>query len=264
LKTAGVTMTRQRRTKIPNPEVIVHYLEREADPEVRIRLVLLNLIGKLDGHFALADICDLLKVPLSTAYVWIRSWKNSGYQGILNPCQTTKGPTGRPPTLNDADLGQLKVLLSGKDRWTTQEARELIASTWGVTLSASQVQRILRRKLHMHLSKPYPHDYRRPSDAEKQLELALGDAYKSLINKGLSADKIALGFMDEASPQTTSNTVRLWHFGHPGIVKNTTRYKANTIGFYAIKGQSVDGFLQDSTQESIQSFLGKVRVANRD
>lgn len=257
-------MSRQRRTKIPNPELVVHYLEREADSGIRIRLTLLNLISKLDRHFALADICDFLKVPLSTAYVWIRSWKKFGYQGIANPCRTTERPPGRPPTLNDADMGQLKVLLSGKDHWTTEEVRELIANTWGVTLSASQVQRILKRKLGMHLSKPYPHDYRRPNDAEEQLASVLAETYNTLIRKGLSMDKIALGFLDGASPQTTSNTVRLWHFGHPGIVKNTTRYKANAIGFYAIQGQSVSDFLPDSTQESVQAFLAKVRAANRD
>jgi transposase len=116
----------------------------------------------------------------------------------------------------------------------------------------------------MHFSKPYPHDYRRPDDAEEQLESALIKAYNSLIDKGYSVDRIALGFLDEASPQTTSNTARLWHFGYPGIVKNTTRYKANAIGFYAIQGQSANGFLPDSTQESIRAFLANVRDANRD
>ena len=47
-------------------------------------------------------------------------------------------------------------------------------------------------------------------------------------------------------------------------MKNTTRYKTNAIGFYAIQGQSVNDFLPDSTQESVQAFLAKVRAANRD
>ena len=63
-----------RKTVIPNPELAERRLEQEADPEVRVRLMLLNLVAKLDRHFKLAEICDLLKVPVSTASVWIRRW----------------------------------------------------------------------------------------------------------------------------------------------------------------------------------------------
>jgi transposase len=161
-------------------------------------------------------------------------------------------------------LGRLKGLLASKEHWTTQEVRELIARTWGVIFSGSQVQRLLKHKLHMHLSKPYPHDYRRPEDAQDRLESDLAETLNSLIKNGISMDEIAIGFLDEASPQTTSNTVRLWHFGYPGIVKNTTRYKANTIGLYAVRGRSVVDFLADSSQTAIQAFLAKVREANQD
>ena len=113
-------------------------------------------------------------------------------------------------------------------------------------------------------SKPFPQDYRRPPDAEEQLEEELIKTYIMLMNKGYSADQIALGFIDEASPQTSANTVRFWSFGNSPIIKNTTKYKANAIGFYAINGHSVKDFIPDSSQESIEAFLTKVRNANRD
>jgi hypothetical protein len=84
------------------------------------------------------------------------------------------------------------------------------------------------------------------------------------MEKGFSADQIALGFVDESSPQTTANTVRFWSLRDSPIIKNTTKYKANTIGFYAIKGHSVRDFMPDSSKESIGAFISKVRDANRD
>ncbi len=257
-------MIRKRKITVPYPNLIEQYLEREENPEVRLRLALLNLLGKLDRQMALEDICDLLKVPVSTAYVWMRAWKEEGYPGLVHPCRTTERPPGRPPTLDAADLERLKLLLSERDRWTTEEVCGLIERTWGVALSPSQVARILKKKLDMRFSKPYPQDYRRPEDAEEQLRSRLDEAYKNLIEKGYSPERIALGAVDEASPQTTANTVRFWHFGNPPMIRNTTRYKANAIGFYAIRGRSVNDFLVDSTGDSICGFLAEIRAANRD
>lgn len=75
-----------------------------------------------------------------------------------------------------------------------------------------------------------------------------------------SADII--GFLDESSPQTTSNTVRLWSFNKPCIVKNTQRIKANTFGFYTLNGVSVVDFHDDSKKENVCLFLERVREHN--
>ena len=40
-----------------------------------------------------------------------------------------------------------------------------------------------------------------------------------------------IGFFDETAPQTTANTVRLWSFRKPEIIKDTSKYRANTFGF---------------------------------
>ena len=51
-----------------------------------------------------------------------------------------------------------------------------------------------------------------------------------------------IGFLDESSPQTTSNTVRMWSFRRPEKIRNTTKYRANTFGFCTITGNSVIRF----------------------
>jgi len=89
----------RRKTTVPFPDLVEPYLVAEDNPEVRLRLALINLIGKLDWQLTLDAICDLLNVPVPTANVWLRAWTEEGYPGIVHPCRTTEGPSGRPPTL---------------------------------------------------------------------------------------------------------------------------------------------------------------------
>jgi len=83
-----------------------------------------------------------------------------------------------------------------------------------------------------------------------------------LKEKGITEDEIALGFIDEARPQNTANTVKVWSFEKVRSIKNTTKFNANTIGFYAIKGNSVSKFLNDSKAPSIAGFLDDIKVSN--
>jgi transposase len=251
-----------RRIEIPNAVMVQAHLAEELDPAVRLRLTLLNLIIELPQTVTLEEICRGMNIPMSTAYVWTRAWKTRGYAGILRPTEGGGGPPGPPPALSDADLIELECALLKRDHWDTKEVRELIAEHWGVELSPIQVWRILRHKLQMHYSKPYPHDAHRPDDAEEQLEARLMEVYNTLMDKGLTEQDIALGFLDEASPQLTANTARTWHFGRAGICKNTAKLKANAIGFYALAGHSANTFLDDSSQGAIVGFLHDIRAAN--
>jgi len=88
----------------------------------------------------------------------------------------------------------------------------------------------------MYFSKPYPTDYRKPKDAEAILENQLQFTFSLLREKGIKKENIAIGFIDEPSPQNTANTVRVWSFDKARIIKSTTKFKTNTIGFYAITG----------------------------
>ena len=64
--------------------------------------------------------------------------------------------------------------------------------------------------------------------------------------------------------QTDSNTQRMWSFGKPEIRKNTTRYKANTFGFYAPAGESLIDFKENSRKESVCEFLEEIRGKNSE
>jgi len=83
----------------------------------------------------------------------------------------------------------------------------------------------------MHFSKPYPVNYRKPKDAEMILENQLQLTFSLLKEKGFKEEEITIGFIDETSPQNAANRVRVWSFEKTRIIKNTTKFKTNTIGF---------------------------------
>lgn len=80
----------------------------------------------------------------------------------------------------------------------------------------------------------------------------------------LNNEDIVIGFQDESSPQTTSNTVRLWSPRKPMIVKNTAKIKANASGFFAMNGTSVIEFPSSSKKDDMCMFLESVRRWNGD
>ena len=70
--------------------------------------------------------------------------------------------------------------------------------------------------------------------------------------------------MDETAPQTTANTAKVWSYTKPTISKNTSKIRANTIGFYPIKGNRVIAFLEDSKTDSMKGFLKQIKRENAD
>jgi len=233
------------------------HLAEEKDITIKFKLAFLKCFSPLGRD--LEAVCQDFGIAVSTGYLWLRTWNDAGYAGISEKGQRT----GRPPQLDEWDLVFLNYLLHQKTTWTTAEVRELIQREFGIEYSPAQVIRILRERLGMHFSKPFPRDYRRPPDAAERLKADLHQVFMILKEKQITKDDIALGFLDETSPQNRANTVRVWSFeASPVVDKNTTHFKSNTIGFYAIQGVSVQAFLVDSKEDAIVDFLKQIKVAN--
>ncbi|HJW30201.1 MAG TPA: IS630 family transposase [Saprospiraceae bacterium] len=236
---------------------LLGHLAEEKDITIKFKLAFLRCFSPLGRD--LEAVCQDFGIAVSTGYLWLRTWNDAGYSGISEQGQRT----GRPPQLDEWDLVFLSYLLHQKTTWTTAEVRALIQRELGIEYSPAQVTRILRERLGMHFSKPFPRDYRRPPDAEERLKASLHQAFMILKQKEIHKDDLALGFLDETSPQNRANTVRVWSFeSSPVLDKNTLHFKSNTIGFYAIQGISVQNFLTHSKEESIIDFLKQVRAAN--
>lgn len=71
-----------------------------------------------------------------------------------------------------------------------------------------------------------------------------------------------LGFLDETSPQSGACTMRLWGLEKPRVAKNTNNLRANTIGFFALNGNSVVECRKDNRADNFCGFLREVRRQN--
>jgi len=203
----------------------------------------------------------------ATGYLWLNRWNKHGLEGL----KPTFGG-GRPSKLSSAELSELKLKLQNKSYWTPKEAKQLIQNEFGKDYSADSVTRILR-SFGMRYGKPYPRDYRRPDDAEAKLKNSLEDSFRKLDDLEASyaqeprqpqdeLEDVLVGFMDQCSPQSCANTVRVYSFGKAISVKDTTKYRANTFGFYAPGGVSIAEFMENSKKESVCGFLEDIRKSN--
>jgi len=71
-----------------------------------------------------------------------------------------------------------------------------------------------------------------------------------------------IGFFDESSPQTTANTQRVWFFTKKPIIKNTSKFRANTFGIYSPNGNSTLSFRENSKKEDVCDVLREFKEAN--
>jgi len=113
--------------------------------------------------YTVKEASEMVGVTEAIGYEWQRRWNEEGYEGLI-----PRFGGGKPPKLTSEQKEQLKKELEGKN-WTTEEVRELIFKDFEVMYTLKHVRTILK-KLGMNHAKPYPHDHRRPENAEDMLK----------------------------------------------------------------------------------------------
>jgi len=222
-------------------------IKKEKDKYVHERLLFIHLLY-LDYNVETA--CNIMCIAVQSGYNWLALWNQKGREGL-----SPNFAGGTPAKLTNEQTEQLKDSLKSKGNWLTQEVRSLIKKDFGITYSLRHISRTLRG-FGMNYAKPYSLDYRKPANAEALLIQSIKDA----VN-GLPSDTV-IGFMDEAAPQTADNRQRFWSFGKPTKTKNTTKYRANTFGFYPINGKSALEFYENSKVPSVRGFLREIKDKN--
>ena len=104
-----------------------------------------------------------LGVSKRSGYLWLERWNRNGAEGLV-----PMHGGGFKQKLTSEQMSRLREDLS-QGSWTTEDVRKHIKLRFNVDYSMRQVSRILK-KLGMHHAKPYPHDYRRPNDADERLK----------------------------------------------------------------------------------------------
>jgi len=135
--------------------------KKEKDLKVLNRL---HYINHLYNGCSVPEASEKIGITKQTGYIWLERWNENGYTGLI-----PRFAGGRPSKLTHQEKNELKEILMKRDDWTTKEVKNLIKERFGVEYSSKQVGIILRN-LGLKFGKPYPHDYRRPADAEDQFK----------------------------------------------------------------------------------------------
>ena len=102
-------------------------------------------------------------------YYWQERWNESSYEGLI-----PRFAGGRPSKLTPEQKDRLFELLQEREHWITEEVRNLIQKEFGIVYTLKQV-RIILKKFGMPYAKPFPHDHRRPPNAEEILKKTHSD-----------------------------------------------------------------------------------------
>ena len=133
------------------------------EKEIRVLKRLYFIRYLYDGD-SVENASKKIGVVKAVGYEWLRRWNKRGYEGLI-----PNFGGGRPSKLTESQKDDLVEMLKKKDNWTLPEVRLLIKEKFGVEYSENQVRRILK-SFGMKHAKPYPHDYRRPDNAEELLK----------------------------------------------------------------------------------------------
>jgi len=234
-------------TKHISFEELKGLVRKEKDKHVYQRLLFIHHLYLGDS---VEEACERMCLSVQTGYNWLEQWNKKGHEGLA-----PEFGGGRPSMLTKNQKERLKRMLKSQGNWLTSQVRALIRHDFGITYSIRHVARMLR-DFGMHYAKPYPRDYRCPVNAEEMLARSVDVAVNSTPSDSI------IGFMDEASPQTTDNKQRFWSFGKPRMIRNTSRYRANTFGFYPVNGKETIEFMERSTSKHVCEFLQKIRGRN--
>ncbi len=143
-----------RRMKLRNvdrlKELYLYRKNKSADFRALV-LLILHKIGDVN------KVSELTEVPQSTIYEWKNKWNRHG--------NLERGfSSGRKPKLSEEQKRLLRIELSKKEYWTTDEIRRKIYDMFNITYSSEQVRKIIK-EMNMILAKGIINEY----DARKKL-----------------------------------------------------------------------------------------------
>jgi transposase len=189
---------------------------RRATEEERIQAVQLIESGrKID------EVVEIMGVGRRTVLEWWEKYRRGGLAEL-----STKFASGRPTSLSDRQMLELRAIIIGVDPrqlsfglalWTREMISELIRQRFRVTLSKVTVGRILK-KLGMSPQRPLYRAYQQdPEKVREWKERTYPQIRKEAAERGA-----AIFFADEASVRTDFHSGTTWApVGHTPVVSAT-------------------------------------------
>lgn len=246
----------------PNPELlkkIEEDLSMERDSKMKIKLLCLKAYAQGMPH---KTISTTFNIPSRTLNTWKKKYREGGSIALVPVKQS-----GRPPKLSKEQLEEVSKFIDLKGLVTSRDVKIFIYEKYKVTYESSALYKVLSKKLNCTFKRPYTLFSKRPENAEEILIERLEKALQNVATELKTTDlkKISIGFMDESSPQNKDNKVKFWsNSRNPKISVNPVKLRANTAGYYAIRGNSVAVSLKDSKADSLSNFLKEIHEKNLD
>ena len=144
------------------PEDDLKRLIRSLERSTKMLKRLLFIRYRYDGD-SVETASKRIGITKMMGYLWQERWNRDGYKGLI-PRYARKGPSKM--TLEQKT--ELKERLKN-GQYTTPQVREIIRNEYGIEYTMTQVWVILKG-MGMRHANPYPHDHRRPDDAENILK----------------------------------------------------------------------------------------------
>lgn len=206
---------------------------RRATEEERIRAV-----GLMEGGKSAEVIAEILGVSRSAVFEWQQKYRAGGLAAL-----STKFASGRPTTLSDKQMLQLRSWLIGSDPrqysfgvalWTRKLVRDLIRQKFSYELSLQTVGRILT-KLGLSPQRPLYRAYQQNPDLVRR--------WKKEVYPQIRAQAAAAGatifFADEAGIRSDHHAGRTWApVGRTPVVTATgARHRVNMVSAVSPRGE---------------------------
>jgi transposase len=203
---------------------------RRATEEERIIAVQLIESGE-----TFDEVAEKLNVSRRSVLEWSRQYREGGLAAL-----STKFASGRPTTLSDRQMLELRALLLGSDPrqhsfgmalWTRALVAELIRRRYNVKLSLVTVGRILK-KLGMSVQRPL---YRAYEQDPERVRLWKQETYPQIRKEAAECGAVVL-FADEAAVRTDFHAGTTWgQIGITPVVESTG--KKETVMMVSAVGQ---------------------------
>ena len=147
--------------KMPPGELDQRIRTLEKDTRILKRLYFIR--HRYNGD-SVEEACEKVGVYKMMGYQWQKRWNEDGYEGLV-----PRFGGGKPPKLSEEDMNKLSDTLKKRDDWTTEDVQRIVKEKFNASFTLKHIRTILR-KMGMHYSKPYQHDYRRLRNAEDSLK----------------------------------------------------------------------------------------------
>jgi transposase len=191
-------------------------------------------------------------------YEWLARYQEGGLEALR-----FKGIPGKKPQLSAADLKKLARIITDKNPrqlkfgfalWTRDMIRQLILDEFGVSLSVSQVGRLLHQ-MGMSPQRPL---YRAYQQDPERVERWMKEEFPA-IQKQAKKEKAEIFFGDEAGIRSDHHSGTTWApKGQTPVVKATgARFGLNMISAISPKGQM--RFMTLEGKVNAGTFIGFLR-----